>query len=264
MTRWKASALHFCISLTVLAAVVAGVVYCWYPPALFGMARAGQLMTIIFGVDVVLGPLLTLLIYRAGKRGLAFDLTAIALFQAIAMAYGLHVLWQSRPVYIVAISDRFQMVFANEIDRDSQRAAKPQYREAPYWGPEWVSAPLPKDPKQRLEAMLDGFAGKDIFSQPSKFEPYPTRDPEFLGHAIDRKTADRAASTETRTDWSAAYNRYTANGIPPAMMALQSSRGSASVFIDPRDGRILGYAPLDPWALIDAAAHLQGPSNHKP
>jgi hypothetical protein len=106
MTRWKASAIHFTISLAVIGLTAAIIVWCWYPPELFGMAKAGILLGLLGGVDLVIGPLLTLLVYKQGKKLLKFDLTVIVLLQVAALAYGLQTVWHSRPVYIASTEDR--------------------------------------------------------------------------------------------------------------------------------------------------------------
>lgn len=260
MTRWKASAIHFAISLVVLAAIVAVVVWRWYPPELFGMAKAGPLLSLLAGVDLVLGPLLTLLVYAPGKKSLKFDLAVIALLQIAAMAFGLHTVWQSRPVYIVAVADRFRMVFANEIDAQSAARAKAGFRRLPAWGANIVAAPLPEEPKARLEVMVAGFSGLDISQRPDFFTPYPPRDPAFLGQAVSARTALQLAPKTARADWEHVFARHSASG-PLAIMPLQSSRGSATVIMQASDGRILGYSRLDPWPIVDALEARKRPTS---
>lgn len=256
MTRWKASAIHFAISLLVLAVIVGIVVWRWYPPQLFAMAKAGQLLSILAGVDLVLGPLLTLLVYKHGKKSLKFDLSVIALLQVAAMAFGLLTVWQSRPVYLVAISDRFRLVFANEIDPASAAQAQAAYRSAPALGPETVAAPLPDDPKRRLEAMLLAMAGQEIFLQPAHYVPYPPNDPAFLTRAVPAAQALELAAPADREAWSDALRKYAGVGSL-GIMPLQSSRGSATILLDTGNGRILGYSRLDPWAIIEARERRQ-------
>lgn len=253
MTRWKAAALHFLISLIVIGTIAALIVWRWYPPALFGMARAGGLLSTIAGVDLVLGPLLTLIVYKAGKKTLRFDLTVIALLQIAALAFGLHVVWQSRPVYVVAISDRFRMVFANEIDEASRRRAPAAYRALPAWGPVTVAAPLPKDGKRQLEIMLDAFSGLDISQQPEYFQPYPAAAGQTLANALPASRAIALAPAGARAAWQTAIGARDDAAILP----IVSSRGSASVLLDRRSGRILGFTPLDPWPIFNKPLNVQ-------
>lgn len=258
MTRWKASATHFAISLVVIGLIAAIIVWRWYPPELFGMAKAGPLLGLLAGVDVVLGPLLTLLVYKQGKKSLKFDLTVIALLQVAALAFGLHTVWQSRPAYVVAISDRFRMVFANEIDAPSAARAPADYRDTPIWGPELVAAPLPEDPKARLEAMLMTLSGLDISQRPDHFVPYPPRDLGFLAKAVPARTVLALAPAADRAAWRLALAEHDDVGSL-AILPLQSSRGSASVLLRADDGRILGYSRLDPWPIVNELKRQRDP-----
>lgn len=251
MTRWKAAAIHFAISFVVLTLIVGFVVWRWYPPELFAMARAGTLLSLLAGVDLVLGPLLTLLVYRTGKPSLKFDLSVIALLQIAAMAFGLHTAWLSRPAYVVATSDRFRLVFANEIDQASAAKAPAEYRHAPALGPRTVAAPLPNDPKRRLEMMLQSFSGLDISQQPAHFVTYPPADAAFLGQAVPADTVLELAPPAQRAAWRQLFARHPGVGSL-AILPLQSSRGSASVVLQASDGRILGYSHLDPWPVVNA------------
>lgn len=253
MTRWKAASLHFLISLAVLATVAALVVWRWYPPALFTMAKAGPLLGTLAGVDLVLGPLLTLVIYRAGKRGLRFDLTVIAVMQLAALSYGLWTLWQSRPVYVVAIEDRFRMVFANEVDPPSLAKAADAYRTLPAFGPRLVAAPLPEAPKARFEAMLDEMSGLSIAMRPDQYRAYPHATVKrLLARGVPVARVGALAPAGARTRWAETAARFPRT----VMVPVDSSRGSAAAFVDAATGALRGYADVDPWPVVDAAARV--------
>src|SRR5689334_12196169 len=107
MTRWKAAGIHLGISL-VIALLVGSVIYfVWYPPPFFTVSGGNTLMLLIMGVDVVIGPALTLAVFRVGKWGLKFDLSVIAILQFAAFCYGLYIIAAARPVFLVAETDRF-------------------------------------------------------------------------------------------------------------------------------------------------------------
>lgn len=250
MSRWKAASIHFLISLAVLATVAGVVVWRWYPPALFTMAKAGPLLGTIGVVDLVLGPLLTLIIYRAGKRGLKFDLAVIGLVQVAALAYGLWTLWQSRPVYVVALEDRFRMVFANEVDTPSLAQAPDAYRRLPALGPHLVAAPLPDDAQARLRAMLDEMGGLSIAVRPDRYRAYPhPKVQALIARGVPAGRVAALAPDEARPRWQALAEQYPGT----VMLPMASSRGSAAVFIDAASGALRGYGDGDPWPVIDAA-----------
>src|SRR5215467_6827215 len=110
MSRWKASGIHLLLSCAIVGAVLVFMVSVWYRWPLFILAGGAGITLILAGVDVTLGPLITLIIFKPGKKGLKFDLTFIALLQVVALAYGVHVIFIARPVYLVFAVDRFNLV----------------------------------------------------------------------------------------------------------------------------------------------------------
>src|SRR5690348_12777714 len=101
VSRWQASGLHLLISIAIAAGVVTVMLSLWYPGPLFEAAGGNDLLLILVGVDVAVGPLITLVIFRPGKPGLKFDLSAIAALQIAALAYGMHAVYLGRPAFIV-------------------------------------------------------------------------------------------------------------------------------------------------------------------
>src|SRR5438105_2738136 len=112
VTRWQASGLHLLISLALGIAACALMLLVWYPPPLFEAEGGNKLLLILVGVDVILGPLITLIIFRQGKRGLKLDLAAIGILQLVALAYGMHIVFLARPAFIVFVKDRFEIARA--------------------------------------------------------------------------------------------------------------------------------------------------------
>ena len=94
MSRWKAAGIHLSISLAIGLLVGALLFGVWYPPPYFHAAGADELILLLVGIDIVLGPLMTLVIFRSGKRGLKFDLTVIGLV-CLACGLGLLILLSS-------------------------------------------------------------------------------------------------------------------------------------------------------------------------
>ncbi len=106
MTRFRASSIHLAISASVVAAILSIVFLFWYPGWTFEIAGAMRPVFVLVGVDLVVGPLLTLIIYKQGKPGLLFDLWFIALVQITALVYGTYTLNAGRPHYMVFSVDR--------------------------------------------------------------------------------------------------------------------------------------------------------------
>ncbi len=112
--RLRYFAAHLLLSFFVALASLYCVFGVWYPSPLdVGLGVTGILM-LLLGVDVIVGPLLTLLVAKPGKRTLKMDLAIIGILQAIALGYGLYIVAQGRPVWLVYNNKHFVAVQAYE------------------------------------------------------------------------------------------------------------------------------------------------------
>ncbi len=84
LNRWKAAGIHLCLSALIAATVVVVMLALWYPGSYFDAMGGQTLLVLIVGVDVTLGPLLTLIVFNPKKKRLKLDLAVIAVFQVIA------------------------------------------------------------------------------------------------------------------------------------------------------------------------------------
>ncbi|MEZ5491402.1 MAG: hypothetical protein R3F50_13935 [Gammaproteobacteria bacterium] len=116
MNRWEAFTLHFAVSIAVFTGLLGIIMMLWYPGVLFNIDGGWSGLKLVMGVDVILGPLLTLIVFRAGKPGLKFDLGCIAALQIACMAAGVWIVYQSRPIALVFAYDTFYSLAANEFE----------------------------------------------------------------------------------------------------------------------------------------------------
>ena len=194
LNRFQAAGLHFTICLAIAAVTVTLMLALWYPGPLFEAAGGLGLLFLVVGVDVVLGPLLTLVVYKAGKKGMAFDLAVIAMLQVAALAYGLHVVSLARPAYIVFIKDRFDLATAVDLPADRLAQARhPEFRRIPWTGPAFVAADMPTDPEERNALVAAALAGMDLHQFPRTWVPYAERRKAVLAAAM---TMERLRRTE--------------------------------------------------------------------
>jgi hypothetical protein len=110
--RWLAFASHFGVSLLIFVVLLLIIVCLWYPGALFAAAGGWQGIRIVIGVDLVLGPLLTLIVYDRTKsdRVLWRDLAVIALIQLSCLAAGVFIVHDERPVAVTYAYDKFYVL----------------------------------------------------------------------------------------------------------------------------------------------------------
>jgi hypothetical protein len=247
MSRWKASFIHLLISILVVGSVAAYIVYFWYPPALIHMAKADRLLMLIGGVDLVVGPLLTLIVYKFGKPKLKMDLGIIALIQIIFLSYGLYTIWNSRPVFLVAVPDRFELVFANEITDKRLAAAKyEKFRHFSFGKPALVGVIMPADPKLQDEILNSAISGHgDIQAMPKYFVAYSEVSKELLRRAKPLIESKELNSREVKAlqEFADSYG-YSSDKV--RYLTLGSSRGFAVILLAAQTGQVIGPANVDP------------------
>jgi hypothetical protein len=247
MSRWKAASIHLSISILIGLVALALLFLVWYPQPYFDAAGGQQLVVLLLGVDLILGPLLTLIVYKAGKKSLRFDLSVIALVQATALAYGLHVIVQARPAFIVAAVDRFKLVAANELESaDLQKGHLPQFRSLSWTGPRLVAARMPTDPEKRNALVFSGTAGKDIEKFPEYYVEYAEEAPSLLARAKPLEALrSKHAEAGTVLDQWLESNGYEAGDI--AWLPLTARSTSLTMLLDARTGMPLDAVRIDPW-----------------
>src|SRR4029450_4889642 len=145
----------------------------WYPQHYFAAMGGDTLIMLLIGVDVVIGPLITLIIFDPKKKSLRFDLASIALLQVAALVYGCGVMFKARPVYNIFVVDRFEVIPANDVDEESREKAAPPFRSLSLTGPKIAGAREPKDPKRQADIVVAAASGgMDISSFPDLYVPY--------------------------------------------------------------------------------------------
>lgn len=168
--RIRAFSIHLLASLFTASIMIALVFLIWYPHPLHTALGVTKVFLILLIVDVILGPLLTLLIYKPNKKNLLFDLSVIALIQLSALSYGLYTVTDGRPVWLVFSDNKFELVRALDIDERLIKEAQPEYQHPSWLGPKWVAAVSPKDSKIKSEILFEAiFAGIDIAQRPNLY-----------------------------------------------------------------------------------------------
>jgi len=144
--------LHLTCSLLVGLALLALVFLVWYPAPLASAEGVTTIFLMLLAIDVIVGPLLSLLVYKEGKKTLKMDLSIIVFVQVLAMSYGVYAIAQSRPAWIVQVGWLFEVVPANAVDTGDQKQAKAAYKNNGWLQPQWVAVDDAKNPQNALAA----------------------------------------------------------------------------------------------------------------
>ena len=175
----RASFIHLLGSFFIATLAATLVFSWWYPYPYRDLAGGRELFFLVVAVDIICGPLLTAVIFNPSKpRGeLWRDLGLVVLIQLGALGYGLHTVWQARPLFLVMEIDRFKVISSPDLQDNSaqtQLAALPQkLRPGLLSGPVTVAIREPKNSQERNTVMMESvIGGRDYAERPEFYLPY--------------------------------------------------------------------------------------------
>lgn len=156
LNRYQASLTHLIISALVIGCFFSVVFFIWYPNPYFSIEDTLNIMVILFTVDVVLGPLLTFVVFKSGKPGLKSDLSIIAAIQIFALLYGGSIIYTERPYFIAFDYKQFFVVRASDTQHMdlSTVDAKINHRQA---GPTYIYAQIPAGLTREEQILFKAF-----------------------------------------------------------------------------------------------------------
>jgi hypothetical protein len=247
LNRWKASAIHLAISAAIGVSVIVLMLALWYPQHYFAAMGGDTLIMLLIGVDVVIGPLITLIIFDPKKKSLRFDLAVIALLQLTALVYGCSVMFKARPVYNVFVVDRFEVIAANAVDEESREKAKPPFSSLSLTGPKIAGAREPADPKRMSDIVVSAAnGGMDISSFPDLFVPY-----EDMKVAAAQKARPLAELAKRQPQDAPVIKSFVAaSGRTEdaiGFLPMKARNRDMAVVVDRKTGDIVGIVPVNPW-----------------
>lgn len=175
----RAALFHFVGSLLVSALSAVLVFLVWYPHP-YGLLSGGrQLFLILVAVDVVCGPLLTLILFSPKKprREIVTDMSLVVMIQLAALAFGMYTAYQARPLFLVHEVDRFRVVGLPDYQgHDVSKVLEvlpAAMRPTPTSGPVTVGVRPPSSQEERQEVLFESvYGGRDYAQRPEFYVPY--------------------------------------------------------------------------------------------
>ncbi|MEY2953865.1 MAG: hypothetical protein RLZZ401_1952 [Pseudomonadota bacterium] len=201
------------ICLLVAALSAAMVFGLWYPYPYRDLAGGRELFFLVISVDVVCGPLLTLVLFTPTKplAELRRDLALVVLIQLAALGYGLWTVWQARPLFLVAELDRFKVIALPDLRGAALDGLPAGLRPHLLAGPTVVAIRAPKDLQEKHRVLMESInGGPDFGERPDFYLPYVGADARksldrakqiapFLAKYPDRRTEAQAIAAQTGT-----------------------------------------------------------------
>ena len=165
---------HLLISLCIALASAAVVFGLWYPTPYRQLLDVHHIFLLVLAVDVVCGPLLTLVLAspKKSRRERWLDFSLVGAIQLAALAYGMHSVWAARPVALVFEVDRLVVVTANEVLQDGLPKALPEFRDLPFAGVLKAGTRKPANGAEMMRSLDLSLGGVPLAAQPDWWQPW--------------------------------------------------------------------------------------------
>jgi len=195
LNRWQAFLIHLGLSTVIYVVLLYLIVFVWYPQPYFSADGGWQGVRLITGVDLVLGPVLTLIVFKAGKPGLKRDLGIIALLQIVALVWGTWIVHDQRTVMVTYAAGNFYAINSEEVENAGGKASMIAAQAT--HPPAYALVRLPTDEKQRIQLIIRTLAsGRPLQQLGERYEPLDTKNlPEVLASSQDINDYVKAAET---------------------------------------------------------------------
>lgn len=231
---------HLCISMSIFLIFLTIMFLYWYPQPFFKACNAHTVLSILIFTGLVLGPLLTLIIYKPDKPWLKLDLSLIALFQISAFIYGGNIIYQERPAYLVFTIDRFEIVAASDID-ESQISNQHIFN-LPY--PRIVYTEMPKSRKERGKIFDSSLQGKDLERYPEYYSPIDPHTSKIYERSLDLELLSK--KYPSNTDLSSFISRNNPKSQKLKFLPVRSKQKDMTAIIS-KNIEIIGFLDIPPW-----------------
>ena len=248
MTRAKAASTHLLISATLASIVICLIVFGWYPRPFFTPLGGPMLLVLIIGIDVVLGPLMTLILFNPTKsrRALTVDLSLIAIVQATALGYGLYSGYVGRMVFGVFDGQVFQVAQASEIAPKMLLQAKPaELRHLPFVGHKMIAAIVPDTEQAKSDANFFKAVGVGPQFLPEFYLTLPEVRTQLQAAALD-KAQLQARHPALAAEVDALLKTHHLNWQHIAVVPFEVKTATYTAVVDVASGSMLRVLPEDP------------------
>lgn len=237
---------HLLGSVAVAALAALLVFFVWYPTPTAQLLAVGRIYVVLLAVDVVCGPLLTLVLASPRKSGREFllDLSLVALVQLAALGYGMHALYSARPVAYVFEQDRLVLVTANEVQTEALSKALPGLQELPWVGMRYLGTRKPRDKEEFVQSVELGLAGISPALRPDWWLPWGE-----VHEGLRQRSRPLTELIERRpTEASVLESAALATGQPVGSLSyLPVTSSKTKEWVALLDGglNVVGFAPVD-------------------
>ena len=246
VNRFQAFAVHLTASATFVGLFLGFTFFVLYPAPLFQVEGAKLAIQIMLGVDIVLGPLLTLVVFKPGKPGLKFDMAVIIAIQLAAFIYGASVIISERPAIVSFAVDRFVVIAAAESGEMAMEKIDTEQVKLKVIGPTYVYAEMPENAAEHGLVFGVHEGGADLERRPEFYRDFHTNIERNFPKAInlqERAEKSEEARVEIENYLESSGKSYDDIAAYP----VAGKHHDMVLVVDKQSKSLAGFIDIYPW-----------------
>ncbi|MFK8076299.1 MAG: hypothetical protein AB8B84_06915 [Granulosicoccus sp.] len=246
-SKGAAFSIHLALSLLIFSSLVFMMVLYWFPGELFFIDGGWQGLKLVAMVDLVLGPALTLLLYKPGKPKLVLDMSLIAVIQIAALGYGFYTTYQQRTVALVYAERGFNTVSARDNLEANAQLRQLDINPQPIPAVTLLNVPLLLTPPpapgkyaEHLNEIFNGYPGPQRRSD--QYVSLESNHESMQKDALDIETLNAMGAADVIT---AALQRKSLELNEVELYKFKARYADGVAVFDPDNKRILDFVPIE-------------------
>jgi hypothetical protein len=244
--KFKAFTYHALISLIVAALVTLLVKLVWYPAPYDQLCGGLSLLFLVISVDLVLGPLLTFVVFdlTKSKKELVRDLVVVGFLLIICLLYGLYAVFLARPVVVVFNGKQFDVVTQVEITGDQLLTASHDFRQLSLTGPRLLSMRAAKSESERMDLIVLSVTGQLRGAMPAFWQNYELSKDQVVSEASSVEDLYKQYPSDDVLI-NAQIAKSGLNRSQVVFLPIVAARNSWTVLLNKETAEMIGFVPKD-------------------
>ena len=245
MSKLRAAFKHLWPSVILLLVIGSLIVFAWYPGPFLQFSDATRFALLLIVIAALIGPALTGLVYKEGKRNLIFDISVIVIIQLTAVAWGTMAIYQNRPFFMVFTVNQFEVLTTRDIDINSVNDKR--FLEKPIAGPILLYANMPvgEDFQKLLkEVMMEG--KPDLQFRPEYWSLYGEKQTLAVDSSKPLNEL-RIMRPESVSAIDRLVKKHSADISDLNFIPVLYKNGQFAAILDANSGAVVDLLKTDPW-----------------
>ncbi len=247
-----ASLWHLTVNLIVALLCALLVFGVWYPYPYGDPVGGRELFLLVVSVDVVCGPLLTLIVFdrRKPRSELYRDIGVVVLIQLAALGYGFWSVIHARPVFLAFEGNRFRVVGVPDLDGADLAQAPSNLQTLSLRGPRVISARLAKDTDPDFPKSVQlSMSGLHPAFRPERWQDYAAATAEVKAAA--KPLSELRAKHKDKAERALIDEAVRGSEAPEQGLGyvplIAGKHTDWVVLVSLADASVKGFLPLDGW-----------------